>query len=142
DYIEDALSASDKTALDLHFQTCAACAELLADVNRFLDSRVVFPVHATPEWLAPRIIANTPQVVRETLADTVRGAWQWVTDPRTAMAVFTATMVLAWLGGQAGVTPQSIADLRNPTAVYEEASGLLSGAYNAAVRAYYRSPLV
>jgi hypothetical protein len=58
------------------------------------------------------------------------------------MAVFTATLVMAWLGGQAGISRQTIADLRTPSVVVDEAQGLLSGAYNSAVRAYYQSPVV
>ena len=140
DYLEGALSPSDRAELDVHFQACAACSELLGDVRRLLES--TFPIHAAPEWLAPRIIANTPYVVRETWADTFRTAWQWLMEPRTAMAVFTAVLVIGWLGGQAGISRDTLSDLSSPSVVVDEAQGLLSGAYNAAVRAYYRSPVV
>ena len=140
DYLEHALSASERAELDLHFQSCAACSALLADVRKLIEH--TFPAHAAPEWLVQRIVANTPYVVRETWGDTLRTAWRWLTEPRTAMAVFTATLVLAWLGGEAGISRQTIEDLRSPSVGVDEAQGLLSGAYNAAIRAYYQSSVV
>jgi hypothetical protein len=61
------------------------------------------------------------------------------------MTVFTAALVLAWFGDQAGLSLRSVsalADFRNPSAMYEEAQGVLSGAYNEALKAYYRSPVI
>jgi len=142
DYLENALSTSEKQALDLHFRSCGACSDLLTGVGNVLEWVKGFPTYPAPEWLPKRIIANAPLVLRETWLDTVRAGWKWIMEPRTAMAVFTATLVLGWLGGRAGLSFDAVAGLRAPAAIYERAEGAVSGAYNAAVKAYYQSPLV
>jgi len=142
DFLEEALPAQERSALQEHFQECASCSNLLADVRALLEATRALPSTPAPPWLAVRIVANTPPVVRETWADTVRAAWRWILEPRIALAVFTATLVLGWLGGQVGLSLDSIADLRHPTTIYAEAQGVLNGAYNEALKAYYRSPVV
>ena len=142
DYIQGALSVSERNAVELHYQSCAVCSDLLADVTRVVEWCRSFPVYAAPEWLPARIITNTPFVLRETWLDTLRVGWKWIVEPRTAMALFTATLVLGWLGGWAGLSFKTVADLRNPTAIYELTEGAVSGAYNSAVKAYYQSPLI
>ena len=142
DYLENALSAADRAAVELHFQSCAACSDLLAGMTRVLAWGKGFPVHEAPAWLATRIIANTPRVARESWADTIGSVWKWIVEPRTAMAVFTATLVLGWLGSIAGISPNWTTVVRNPTSIYYGAQGAMNHAYDEAVRRYYRSPLV
>ena len=142
DYLENALTVQERSALDQHFQECASCNSLLMDVRALLEATHALPSTPAPPWLAVRIVANTPPMVRETWTDTVRAGWRWIIEPRTALAVFTATLVLGWLGGQIGLSLNSIADLRHPTTIYAQAEGVLSGAYNEALKAYYRSPVV
>ena len=142
DYLENTLSAAERGAVDLHFQSCAACSELLAGMTEVLAWGKTFPVHEAPAWLPMRIIANTPRVARENWIDTIFSAWKWIIEPRIAMAVFTATLVLGWMGSLAGVSPDWTTVVRNPAAIYYGAQGAMNRAYDQAVRRYYRSPLV
>ena len=125
DYVENALTTADRSAIDLHLESCGACSELLAGVSEVLVWGKTFPVYESPAWLAPRIIV-----------------WKWVIEPRTAMAVFTATLVLGWLGGLAGLSPNWVTVVRDPAAIYYGAQSALNRAYNEAVRTYYSSAVV
>jgi len=143
DYLENALSAADRHSMELHLQSCGACSELLAGMAEVLAWGKVFPVHEAPAWLAQRIIASTPRVARETWLETLASIGRWFIEPRTAMAIFTSMLVLGWLGSLAGISSNSWATVvRNPAAIYYGAEGLMNRAYDEAVRAYYRSPLL
>ena len=142
DYLENTLSATDRDQVDIHVHSCALCNELMSGMKDVLAWAKNFPLHETPSWLAARIIANTPHVARETWRDTLRSLWKGIIEPRTAMSVFTATLVFGWLGSLAGISPDWAAIVRNPSAVYYEAEGAVNRAYDGAIRAYYRSPLV
>jgi hypothetical protein len=100
-----------------------------------------FPVYEAPPWLPSRIVANTPRRLRESWLETLRLAGQWIVQPRTAMAIFTATLVLGWLGSLAGISPDWSAIVRNPAAVYYQGQATVNCMYQGAVRAYYESPL-
>ena len=63
-------------------------------------------------------------------------------NPRVAMGVFTATLVLGWMGNLAGISPNWTTVVRNPAAIYYDAQGAVNRAYDEAIRTYYRSPLV
>lgn len=142
DYLENTLNAADRAVFELHLQSCTACSELLAGMAEVLAWGKTFPVHLAPAWLATRIIANTPRVARESWIDMIASVWKWIIEPRTAMAVFTATLVLGWLGSLAGISPDWTTVVRNPAAIYYGAQGAMNRAYDEAVRRYYRSPLV
>ena len=142
DYLEAALSPAERTAVDAHLRSCVACSDLLAGMTEVLAWGKAFPIHESPAWLPARILANTPQVTRERWIDTIGSVWKWVIEPRTAMAVFTATLVLGWMGSLAGLSPNWTTVVRNPTAIYYGAQGAMNRAYDEAVRSYYRSPLV
>ncbi len=142
DYLENAIAAEDRGRMELHLRACAACAELLAGMNEVLAWGKEFPVYQAPAWLPTRIIANTPRVERENWGDTILGLWKWIIEPRTAMAVFTATLVLGWMGSLAGASPNWASVVRNPASIYYGAQGAVNRAYDEAIRAYYRSPLV
>src|SRR4030095_15661739 len=105
DYLEGALSANGRDAFDLHLQSCSGCSELLAGMREVLAWGRRFPGHEPPSWLRARIVANTPRRARESWTDTVGALWKWIVDPRAAMGLFTATLVLGWLGSLAGVSP-------------------------------------
>ena len=141
-YLEHTIGSDDRRAMDAHLQSCSVCSELLAGISEVLAAAKVFPVYAPPAWLATRIIANTPRIERESWVDTISSIWKWIVEPRTAMAVFTATLVLGWLGGIAGVSPDWARAVRNPTTIYYGAHSVLNRAYDEAVRKYYHSPLV
>jgi hypothetical protein len=142
DYLERALGADDRDAVGLHLQTCRACTELAAGMTDVLTWGKTFPVYEAPPWLALRIVSNTPRVERENWIETISFMWKWIIEPRTAMAVFTATLVLGWLGNIAGISPDWSAVIRNPRAIYYGAQGAVNRAYGDAIRKYYRSPLV
>ena len=142
DYLEGALTLPDREAVDLHLQSCAACHELVAAMNDVLAWGRSFPVHDPPAWLTARIIANTPRVERESWTDTIAAAWKWISDTRTVMGLFTAMLVLGWMGNLAGISPNWTIVIRNPAAVYYEAQGAVNRAYDEAIRTYYRSPFV
>jgi hypothetical protein len=142
DYLERALGPAERAAVESHLQSCTACSTLLEDVTEVLSWGRRFPVHQPPVWLADRIIANTPRIARESWTDTIAIVWKWIADPRLAMGVFTATLVLGWLGSLAGVSPRWAAVVRDPAAIYYEAQGAVNRAYDEAIRMYYRSPLV
>src|SRR5947209_6927450 len=142
DYLENAISVADRTQMDSHFQSCMACAELISTMKSVLVWAGDFPAYQAPSWLPVRIVANTPRVARESWLDTVRLGWRWLIEPRTAMAIFTATLVLGWLGGLAGISPNWGAIVRDPSSIYYEGQAAANRVYDVAVRAYYRSPLV
>jgi hypothetical protein len=142
DYLENALSLDERTAVNLHLQTCSSCNDLLIGVRDVLVWGKSFPVYEAPAWLPPRIVANTPRIAREKWTDTVGAVWRWIIEPRTAMAVFTTILVLGWLGNLAGLSPNFAAVIQNPTGIYYGAQGVVNRAYGEAVRRYYRSPLV
>jgi xanthine/CO dehydrogenase XdhC/CoxF family maturation factor len=89
-----------------------------------------FPVYSPPVWLASRIVANTPPV-RPSLRVRLAELWQSIGEPRTALAIFTATIVMGWVGG--GTVRE---------AVFNRAESAVSCAYDHAIRSYYRSPVV
>lgn len=142
DYLESTLNDVERRSMEVHFHACAACNELLAGIREVMLIGKTFPVYEPPAWLAPRIVANTPRIERENWIDTLASAWKWVIEPRTAMAVFTATLVLGWMTNLAGISPDWAAVVRNPTALVYGAEGVMNRAYDEAVRRYYRSPLV
>src|SRR2546422_11703994 len=118
DYLENTLSAAERSTVALHLQACVACKELLAGMTEVLAWGKTFPVHEAPAWLPMRIIANTPRTARESWLDTIASIGRWIIEPRTAMAFFTAMLVLGWMGNLAGISPNWAAVVRNPTAIY------------------------
>jgi hypothetical protein len=142
DYLENTLGAGERDSVNLHLNSCSACMEMIAGMKEVIALGKSFPVHPVPEWLPLRILANTPVVARETWIETLTSIGRWIIEPRTAIAVFTTTLVLGWLGSIAGVSPDWAVVVRNPAAIYGQAEGLMNRAYGDAIRACYRSPLV
>lgn len=142
DYLEGTLSAEKHNAVGGHLQTCSGCAILLAGITEVISAGRAFPVYEPPSWLATRIVANTPRIARESWLDTVGALWKWIVEPRTAMALFTAVLVLGWMGSIAGVSPDWATAVRNPSSIYYDAHSMFDRAYDEAIRKYYRSPLV
>ena len=142
DYLEGSLTAANRAAVAAHLQTCSECAVLLAGITDVMSAGRAFPVYEPPAWLATRIVAKTPRIARESWLDTIGAVWKWIVEPRTAMALFTAVLVLGWMGSIAGVSPDWAAAVRNPSSIYYGAHSMLNRAYDEAIRKYYRSPLV
>jgi hypothetical protein len=142
DYIENTLESSERLAVETHLRSCAACSELLEGVRGVIQWGRQYNAPVPPEWLATRIVANTPIVVRITWRDWFVGAWKSVCEPRFAMALLTSTLVLGWMGSLAGISAPDIATLRHPTAVYHRIGGWANRVYGDAVRTYYSSPIV
>jgi hypothetical protein len=142
DYLENTLSLDNRRLVDAHLQSCSACSDLLAGMTEVVAWGKSFPVYEAPSWLAARIVANTPRVSHESWLDPITAIGRWLVEPRTAMAMFTATLVLGWMGSIAGVSPDWVRAVRSPSAIYYGAHSALNRAYDEAVRKYYRSPLV
>jgi len=146
DYLENTLDADGRAGLreelELHFQSCSACSELLEGVREVIQWGREFPAAPAPEWLSTRIIANTPRVVRVTWRDWVTSAWRTVSEPRFAMALMTSTLMIGWLGATAGFTASDLSIVRSPSAVYYGVEGWATRVYGNAIRNYYSSPIV
>ena len=142
DYLEEALDPAAQAAMDSHLSACRACSDLLAGMSEVMLWGKDFPVYDAPPWLAGRIIANTPKVVRETWLDTLAAIGRWLIEPRTAMGLLTTVLMVAWLGSLAGITPDFAAVVRDPRIVYYNAGDLMNRAYDRAVKTFYRAPLV
>jgi anti-sigma factor RsiW len=140
DYIEDGLGEPDRAALETHLASCAPCRELEESLREILAWGAGFPVHEAPSWLAARIVARTPAVVRERWRDTFLGAWLWLAQPRGAMTVFTAVLVLGWT---LDVTGQDLSRVvRDPASAYYAAEGIAYRAWDEAVRTFYGSAII
>lgn len=135
DYLERALSAPERVAMDGHLSSCAACSELLSAMSGVLDWGSHFPVVEPPVWLSAKIIANTPLVVHETWLDTLAGLGRWLIEPRTAMGLLTTVLMIGWMGSLVPMPADVGTLVQNPSAIYYRA-------YDQAVRAFYRAPLV
>ena len=142
DYLEDTLGGEERVALELHFQSCSACSELLEGVRDVMQWGREFPSEAAPEWLSTRIVANTPIVVRVTWMDWFRSAWKTLSEPRFAMALMTSTLIIGWLGSTAGISASDLSIVRSPSAIYYGVEGWATRIYGNAVRQYYSSPIV
>jgi hypothetical protein len=142
DYLEDALGAGERAAMEMHFQSCASCTELLQGVSHVMQWGREFPVEAAPPWLPTRIVANTPVVVRVTFGDWLRTAWRTIAEPRFAMALLTSTLMIGWLGSSAGITAADLAIVRSPSAMYYGVEGWASRIYGDALRNIYTSQIV
>lgn len=137
DYLEDALGITERSPMESHFETCASCAELLAGMRDVMAWGREFPVYDVPAWLPSRILANTPRVVRETWWDTVTSVGRWLLEPRTAVGLLTAVLMIGWLGSAAGIS--NVGDIMT---IAENPAGTCYTVYDEAVRAFYRAPLV
>src|SRR5438132_442106 len=98
DYLENALDSSQRSAMEMHLNSCAACTDLLEGIGSVLAWGHSFPVVQAPAWLPARILANTPRVVRETWVDTLASLGRWVIEPRTAMGLLTTVLMIGWMG--------------------------------------------
>jgi|SRR5579884_3222619 len=136
-YLEEALAPAEATIFEMHLQTCSSCAELLEGTRAVLTWADAFPVYEPPPWLAARIVANTPRTARETWRDAVVGVWRWLIEPRTAMGLLTTVLMIGWLGSAAGLS--GIGDI---VSIAENPAAVCYSAYDSAVRAFYRAPLV
>jgi anti-sigma factor RsiW len=130
DYIERSLGESERSAVELHLHSCGSCSELVSEMMDMIAATRDFPVYAPPAWLASRIVANTPLSPPSPRAR-LAALWQSLGEPRTALAIFTATIVMGWIGG--GTVRE---------AVFNRAESVVSCAYDHAIRSYYRSPVV
>ena len=130
DYIERSLAEVERVAVELHLHSCRSCFELASGMILVITAGREFPVYEPPAWLASRIVANTPPS-RPSLRDRLAVLWQSLGEPRTALAIFTAAIVLGWIGG--GTVRE---------AVFNRAESVVSCAYDHAIRTYYRSPVV
>jgi len=134
DYLENTLRGSERIAVESHLSSCRGCADLLNGMKTVVDAASRFPSFDPPPWLAQRIVANTPRVVRESWVDTLAAAGRWLIEPRTAIGLLTTLIMAGWIGSLAGI-PDVVSLVRNPAAVYYRA-------YDRAVQTFYHAPVV
>jgi anti-sigma factor RsiW len=141
-FVEGTSSPAERTGIGEHLGSCGPCRELEAALREVLAFGADFPQVPSPEWLAPRIMARTPPVVRERWRDTLLNAWRLAVQPRMAMTVFASVFVLGWVSSVLGM-PLNVSDVvRNPSGALYSAEGLVNQVYDRAVRSYYRSEIV
>lgn len=140
DYLEDTLASGEQEAMRAHFESCAACRELMGATREVVAWGSGFATHPAPPWLATRVLASTPPVVRERWRDTLRQAGHWLLQPRTAMTVFASVIVLGWtLDLDAARVERWV---ENPATAYYDAQGVAYDAWDEAVRTWYGSRVV
>ena len=142
DYLENALDAAERSGMEAHLQTCAACGELLRGVRHVMEWGKDLQAQLPPPWLSTRIVANTPLTVRITWRDWIRSAWRSAREPRFALSLLTSALMLGWMGSILGISAADVAMVRHPSAIYSRLEGLANRMYGDAVRSYYSSPLV
>ena len=130
EYIENELDSATQRQLESHLHTCNSCGELLNLLTGLIETGKSLPVYDPPPWLAARIVANTPVPQHESLRERWSKVWRSLGEPRTALAIFTAAVVLGWIGG-------SVLE-----AIFNRAEGAISCAYDHAIRSYYHSPVI
>jgi len=142
DYLEETLPAAEQAVVEAHLLSCLACGELVAGLRHVLHFGRDLPEQLPPAWLASRIVANTPQVLRITWRDWFAAAWRNICEPRFALGLLTSMLMLGWLGGMVGITPADVVALRHPSAIYNRMGGWANRLYGDAVCGVYNSPLV
>lgn len=142
DLLEGTLDAAERVIVEEHLRSCPDCRGLMTSMSEILGWSKSLPIHEPPAWLAARIVANTPRVVRITWRDLLGSVWSAVSEPRIALGVFTTILMLGWLGSMAGISPDVGMMVRHPSSIYFGAEGWVTRMYGDAVRNYYRSPLV
>ena len=103
DYLDNALNADNRREFDGHLQSCSACSDLLAGMMEVVAWGRTFPVYEAPSWLAPRIIANTPRVSRESWLDTIGAIGKWL----LSRAPQWPCLPRRWFWAEMGDTPAS-----------------------------------
>ena len=141
EFLDGVLSGAEIEILESHVSSCAGCLEVRKSMAAVLEWGRQFPDFVPPEWLATRILANTPKSELEPKWNTGVRARRWPLGTRTATAVFTALVMLAWMADAVDVSLEP-AQLRNPRAIYYRVDGLVGDAYDRVVRLYYQAPLI
>ena len=131
EYVENTLDLDIKREVVAHLHHCDSCSELVTVLSRLIQTSQSLPSYEPPTWLASRIVVNTPVPRRESIRETWAKVWRSLGEPRTALAIFTAAVVLGWIGG---------GPVRE--AIFDRAEGAISCAYDRAIRSYYRSPVI
>lgn len=142
DYLENTLSAEERLVVDQHLSTCAVCSELMMGVRDVIALSRSVQAPEAPVWLASRIVANTPRVVRITWTDWAWSVWKTIAEPRFAATVVTSILVLLWVGNATGLRAADLAMIRQPMTVYEGVEGWVQRVYGDAVRRVYSSQIV
>jgi anti-sigma factor RsiW len=140
DYLEDMLAPAERAAMRSHLESCTVCRELADGTREILAWGSGFASYPAPNWLAGRVLASTPPVVRERWLDTLRTAGRWILQPRMAMTVFASVILLGWtLDLDAARVGRWVED---PATVYYDAQGVAYHAWDEAVRTWYGSRVV
>ena len=139
EFIDGSLSGDDRLVVDSHLAECGSCRQMHDTIAGVVGVAERFPVYEAPEWLVTRIVRNTLRKERETWLDTIAGIGRWIIEPRMAMTVFTAVLVLGWMSNLAGI-PLNPAALSNPSSVVYSVEELANDVYDRSVRFFYGVP--
>jgi hypothetical protein len=130
-YLEQTLEDNLRLAVEAHLHSCAECREVFAAVASLVETGKSFPILEAPVWMASRIVANTPVDERKSLRAAIGDIWRTLGEPRTALGIFTAAVVIGWFSG---------VPVRET--ILNKAESVLSCTYDRAIRSYYRSPVI
>lgn len=145
DYIDETLSAPERSAIDAHLAACPACAELARDaagVVQFIERSADVEL---PPVLVTKILQQIPSrqpvtVKARSAVGQLIGRWlQPVLQPRLVMGMAMTILSFAMLGRFAGIEARQLrpADL-NPVKVWEATEDRAHRTWNKAVK-YYQS---
>jgi anti-sigma factor RsiW len=148
DYVDGLLKGSDKTALEVHLNACAACADLAQEIR----GAVAFIGRAEkvepPAELVTRILHDIPtvRVKRERRSWFGRffgGIKDAVLQPRFAMGMAMTMLSISMLGYLTGINPRqlSVSDL-NPAKIWTAVEDRAHRVWDRAVKYYDNMRLV
>jgi anti-sigma factor RsiW len=94
DYLDQAVSAVEKSAIEAHLATCAGCTELARDAGAAVAFMERVAAVEPPPAMVARILRNSPMPVRRSWTERLFG---FVLQPRMAMGVAMAVLSIAML---------------------------------------------
>jgi anti-sigma factor RsiW len=122
DYVDGALGEAGRAQVDAHVQSCAACAEFLADSQAAVSFMSGAVAVEPPDELITRILhrTQTEPAAQRAAKESPRGIGGWlgrlfqpVLQPRFAMGMAMTILSFSMIGRMAGIPqrPLSAADL-------------------------------
>jgi len=129
EFMEQNLDPRVREAADRHLETCAACRELVADVQLLVDDLAHFPEVEVPDTLVPEILRKTSGIPRET------SFWRDLVMPAvrpflTQRYAFATVMIFAFLSFAVNVMgPGFSASSFSPSSLMARADRLSSQVY-------------
>ena len=94
DYLDQAVSAGEKSLIEAHLGACAGCAELARDAGAAVAFMERAATVEPPPGMIARILHNSPMVEKRSWTARLFG---FVLQPRVAMGVAMAVLSIAML---------------------------------------------